>query len=149
MCNCGNTRVERTPNKSQHTKLTLEKKILPTLPPGFELATFRSRVRLSYQQAIPAPMANSSEIHSVNCQVLADFRNRKAVFEFLWKKKYNDYIFHSKNALTLLRQKFSEDLKTILFKFLWNGRPDRRKRTTVQEEYHRGGLKMLIFSLLQ
>ena len=55
MCDCGNTGVERTPNKSQHTKLTLEKKkILPLLLPGFELATSRSRVRRSYQQAIPA-----------------------------------------------------------------------------------------------
>ena len=34
--------------------LTLEKKILPPLLPGFELATFRSRVRRSNQQAIPA-----------------------------------------------------------------------------------------------
>ena len=43
-CHYGNTRVERTPNKSQHTKLTLGKKIFPPLQPGFELATFRSRV---------------------------------------------------------------------------------------------------------
>ena len=43
-CHCSNTGVERTPNRSQHTKLTLEKKILPPLLPGFELATFRSRV---------------------------------------------------------------------------------------------------------
>ena len=55
MCHCSNTGVERTPNKSQHTKLTLEKKILSPLLPGFELATFRSRVRCSNQQAIPAP----------------------------------------------------------------------------------------------
>ena len=49
--------VKRTPNKkSQHTKLTLEKKILPPLLPGFELTTFRSRVRRSNQQAIPAPV---------------------------------------------------------------------------------------------
>ena len=46
-CHCGNTGVERTPNKSQQTKLTLEKKILLPLLPGFELATFRSRVRRS------------------------------------------------------------------------------------------------------
>ena len=52
-CHCGNTGAERTPNKCQHTKLTLEKKILPPLLPGFELATFWSRVRRSYQQAIP------------------------------------------------------------------------------------------------
>ena len=42
-------------NKSQHTKLTLEKKILPPLLPGSELATFRSRVRRSDQQANTAP----------------------------------------------------------------------------------------------
>ena len=41
-------------NKNQHTNLTLEKKILPPLLPGFELATFRSRVRRSNQQTIPA-----------------------------------------------------------------------------------------------
>ena len=52
--------VERTPNKSQHRRLTLKKKkikkererestfLLPHLP-GFGLATFRSRVRRSYQ----------------------------------------------------------------------------------------------------
>ena len=55
MYHCGNTGVERTANKKQHTKLTLEKKILPPLLPGFELATFWSWVRRSYQQAIPAP----------------------------------------------------------------------------------------------
>ena len=42
-------------NKSQHRKLTLEKKILPPLLPGFEPATFRSRVRRSNHWAIPAP----------------------------------------------------------------------------------------------
>ena len=40
-----NTGVERTPSKSQHTKLTLEKKILPPLLPGFKLKTFRLQVR--------------------------------------------------------------------------------------------------------
>ena len=54
-CQSGSTGVEWPSNKSQHTKLTLEKKILPPLLPGFELATYRSRVRRSYQQAIPAP----------------------------------------------------------------------------------------------
>ena len=46
--------VERTPNKSQHTKLTLEKKILSPLLPGFELVTFRSRDRHSNQRVVPA-----------------------------------------------------------------------------------------------
>ena len=54
-CHFGNMGVERTPNKSQYTKLTLEKKILPQLLPGFKLATFRSRVRRSYKQVVPAP----------------------------------------------------------------------------------------------
>ena len=47
-CHCNNTGVERTPNKSQHTKSTLEKKILLLLLLGFELATFWSRVWRSY-----------------------------------------------------------------------------------------------------
>ena len=41
------TAVTRGWNKSQHIKLTLEKKILPPLLPGFELTTFRSRARRS------------------------------------------------------------------------------------------------------
>ena len=42
------------PNKSQPTKLTLEKKIRPPLLPEYELATFRSRrVRRSSQPAVP------------------------------------------------------------------------------------------------
>ena len=59
-CHCGNMGVEGTPKKSQHTKLTLEKKILPLLLLGFELATFRSRVRRSNQQAIPSNVTNYS-----------------------------------------------------------------------------------------
>ena len=50
----GNTGVKRTPNKSQHTKLTLEKKILSPLLPGLELATSRSRVRRCTSWTIPA-----------------------------------------------------------------------------------------------
>ena len=42
-------------NKSQHRKLTLEKKILPPLQQGVNPATFRSRVRRSNHRAIPAP----------------------------------------------------------------------------------------------
>ena len=47
--------VEWTPNKSQHTKLTLLKKILPPLLLGFKLATFQSRAWRSNQQAVLAP----------------------------------------------------------------------------------------------
>ena len=43
-------------NKSQHRKLTLEKKILLLLLQGFEPVTFRSRVRRSNHWAIPAPL---------------------------------------------------------------------------------------------
>ena len=53
-CHCSNTEVERTPSKSQHTKLTLEKNILLPLLTEFELAIFGSRVRRSYHQTIPA-----------------------------------------------------------------------------------------------
>ena len=53
-CRCSNTGVERTPNKCQYTKLTLEKKILLLLLPGFALADFRSPVWHFFRQAIPA-----------------------------------------------------------------------------------------------
>ena len=42
-------------NKSQHRKLTLEKKILPPLQQGLKPATIRSRVQHSNRWAIPAP----------------------------------------------------------------------------------------------
>ena len=54
-CHCSNTGVEQTLNTSQRTKLTLQKKILPPLLPGFKLTTFPSQVWCSYQQAIPVP----------------------------------------------------------------------------------------------
>ena len=69
-------------NKSQHRKLTLEKKILPPLLPGLEPGTFRSRVRRSNHWAIPAPKLNRvlSRLwerrcmsKSVNVCVLHDF----------------------------------------------------------------------------
>ena len=44
--------MERTSNKSQHTKLIQEKKNLPLLLPGFELATFQPRV---WRSNLPAP----------------------------------------------------------------------------------------------
>ena len=42
-------------NRSQHRKLTLEKKIIPPLLQGFEPTTFWSRVRRSYHWAFHAP----------------------------------------------------------------------------------------------
>ena len=43
-CHCGNTGVEWNPNKSQHTNLTLENKILPGCLPELESVTFWSWV---------------------------------------------------------------------------------------------------------
>ena len=43
-------------NKSQHRKLTLEKKILLLLPQGFEPTTFQSQVRRSNHWAILLPV---------------------------------------------------------------------------------------------
>ena len=59
-CRCGNTGVERTQNKGQHTELTLEKKMLLPFLPRLELAAFHSRVWRSYQQAIQALPVKSS-----------------------------------------------------------------------------------------
>ena len=84
-CHCGNTGVEQTPNKSQHTKLTLEKKIHPPLLPGFELATFRLRVRRSNQRAIPAAWQQCSleKLHSCP-SVSVSARKNFAVWSWGW-----------------------------------------------------------------
>ena len=49
-------------NKSQHRKLTLEKKILLLFLQGFRPATFQSRVQHSNHWAIPTPIAPSAPI---------------------------------------------------------------------------------------
>ena len=54
-----NKGVEWTLNKSQHTKLTLEKKILPLFMLGFELATFWSRVQRSTNAVSQLPSCGS------------------------------------------------------------------------------------------
>ena len=56
-------------NKSQHRKLTLEKKTLPPLLQGFEPATFQSRVRRSNHWAIPLP--------KIMVQILFDRKTNK------------------------------------------------------------------------
>ena len=58
--------MEQTPNKSQHTKLILEKKLLLPLLLGFKLTTFcRSQVQRSYQQVIPAPPVYCRSLHLI------------------------------------------------------------------------------------
>ena len=68
----------RYQNKSQHRKLTLEKKILPPLLQGFEPATFQSWVWRSNHCAIPALIAVLSlcdatpgwaEVITAGCQI--------------------------------------------------------------------------------
>ena len=48
--------MKRSPNESQLTKMTLEKKILPPLLPGLDIALSIMSPAL-YQEVIPAPNA--------------------------------------------------------------------------------------------
>ena len=54
-CHCGNTGVERTPNKNQHTKLTMQKKNSPAAPAGIRTRNLSITSPVFYQQATPAP----------------------------------------------------------------------------------------------
>ena len=83
-CHCGNTGVERTPNKSQHTKLTLEKKILPPpLLPGFELATFRSRFQRSTNKLFKIlPDLTHAVKHQQQQTVLSSMRRLQKILIF-------------------------------------------------------------------
>jgi len=56
-------------NKSQHRKLTQEKKILPPSQQGFEPATFRSRIRCSNHWAIPAPKSQCTLSPKCSCAI--------------------------------------------------------------------------------
>ena len=69
-------------NKSQHRKLTLEKKILLPLQQGFEPATFRSRVRRSNHWAIPAPQYLLDKLQKV----------QNAAARLVCKAKKSDHI---------------------------------------------------------
>ena len=61
-CHCSNMGVEQTLNKSQHTKLTLEKKILLPLLLGFKLPTFQSWVCRSNQPAITTRTSTTANL---------------------------------------------------------------------------------------
>ena len=74
-CYCGNTGWNGYRNKSQHRKLTLEKKILPPLLQGFKPATFQSWVQRSNHWAIPTPDV-------VNVQFLQTF---KSILDSTWQ----------------------------------------------------------------
>ena len=61
MCHCNNMGWNGHQIKSQHRKLTLEKKILLPLLPGFELTTFQSRVQCSNHIVVPVASVGSSQ----------------------------------------------------------------------------------------
>ena len=75
-------------NKSQHKKLTLEKKIIPPLLRGFEPVTFQSRVQRSNHWVISAPK------HDCNLAILQAWLKVKgtwAVF-VVWQPENNQAI---------------------------------------------------------
>ena len=54
-CYCGNMGVERILNKSQHRKLTLEKKILPPFQQGLEPATYIHAIHTGHAACTLSP----------------------------------------------------------------------------------------------
>ena len=65
MCHCSTTGLEQTSNKSQHTKLTLEKKIFPPLLSRFELASFGSWIQRSANKLFQCPYSQCVTLQSV------------------------------------------------------------------------------------
>ena len=74
-CHCGNIGVERPPNESKHTKITLEKKLHSPLVPGFELATFRSRVRRSTNTLVFDEVSNHWLCVRPSLRIFSTFSN--------------------------------------------------------------------------
>ena len=103
-------------NKSQHRKLTLEKKILPPPQQGFEPVTFRSRVRSSNHWAIPAPRSCRFSAGDLHLCIL-----RQGQFpQFLcWLKRiynYTDYALSSWNP-NLTRRWFALQITAMFLLF--------------------------------
>ena len=74
MCHCDNMGVEQTLNKSQHTKLTLEKKFLPSVLLGFELTTFKSRVWCSTNELFWLVLVKGTQVQLI-ARSCADMSN--------------------------------------------------------------------------
>ena len=91
---------------SRHTKLTLVKKFLPPPLPGFELATLRSRVRFSYQQAIPAPLTRHDSFFKTILQVTLEGGQSRGRQK---KKRGLDISAHARTAHNDLPQKRPEE----------------------------------------
>ena len=99
----------RYQNKSQHRKLTLEKKTLLPLRQGFVPATFQSQVRRSYHWAIPTPNNTIIRLHPpqpfavlvpINTCACMTWINRAQVNQS-WKKYKqwtNPKMIHQKEA---------------------------------------------------
>ena len=67
--------MERAPNKSQHTKFTLEKKILLPLLPGFELTTFDHE-----SGALTNKLSRLADVFTKNhsrCRIIPEYLEQK------------------------------------------------------------------------
>ena len=95
---CANTGVKQTPTESQHTKLTLEKKILSPFLPGFELATFRSRARCFNNRVSRLPM-NDLSLLSLPCHAPL----LPVLSHYLWQEKVIYLIIWPADILTQLQ----------------------------------------------
>ena len=74
-------------NKSQHRKLSLEKKILPPLQRGFEPMTFRSRVQCSNHWAIPAPQLDFNILQATRHLRMNSKRSFYYTHTMCWKTR--------------------------------------------------------------
>ena len=56
----------------------------------------------------------------------------------LFLPKFNHLFTSLPNPL----ENFITDLRKLLFNFLWNGKPDRIKRTQITQDYFNGGIRV-------
>ena len=104
-CHCSKMGAEQTLNKSQHMKLTLEKKFLAPPLPGFELATFWSWVWRSYQQAILAPYISSSRVVT----------NQHAVYKFWWPMGCRSFILSQSDQAQICEVIQTTKIQCVLY----------------------------------
>ena len=68
----------------------------------------------------------------------------KRILTPIWKITVIKSLALSKiNHFQNLQKKIIKDLQTFLYNYLWNGGPDKIKRSVVIQNYDRGGLRMI------
>ena len=113
--------MKRTPNKSQHVKLTLQKKILSPLLQGFDLATCWSCVRRSISK-LPR-LSDRITYHATFDLGSRECTEESLTHSLLFQHKYCRRLFFSLSVYRILFNPVYSDQFWTLYRILMSQQP--------------------------